>query len=367
MKYLDYNLMGFKEFISKKKCICFGTGIQGCRIINLLESWGKTDNIIAFVDNDKRKIGGTMIHEGFKYPIVSLKDSLKKIDENTFIVISCLEVTSIKRQLEEYKELKDVACFSLVELARNQLCISDYDAVIRNNRVQTIPKKIHYCWFGEEMPDFLKENIRKWRNLCPDYEIIEWNEKNYDVTKVEYMREAFKNKLWAFVSDYVRLDVLYEYGGIYLDTDVEMVQRPDELLYQEGFMCFDATFQPNTGAGFACKAKHPIIKKLRDFYSDMDFYKNDGEINNLPCNIYTYNVLKHYGLVLNDTLQEIEGINIYPMIIQGSCIHTKQKRITNKTFFVHYGTNTWFKQEQREIKEKLNLKSNEEVCDLQNY
>ena len=94
-----------------------------------------------------------------------------------------------------------------------------------------IPKKIHYCWFGRnEIPEKTLRCIESWKKYCPDYEIIQWNEDNYDINKIPYMKDAYKEKKWAFVSDYARLDVIYQYGGIYLDTDVELVNSLDDLL-----------------------------------------------------------------------------------------------------------------------------------------
>ena len=93
-----------------------------------------------------------------------------------------------------------------------------------------IPKKIHYCWFGENpMPDKDLENIESWKKFCPDYEIIRWDESNYDVNKIPYIKEAYECKKYAFVSDYARLDIIYHEGGIYLDTDVEIIKNIDFL------------------------------------------------------------------------------------------------------------------------------------------
>ena len=102
-----------------------------------------------------------------------------------------------------------------------------------------IPKIIHYCWFGgAELPEKDRKCIESWKKFCPDYQIIEWNENNYDVTKNTYMYQAYQAKKWGFVPDYARLDIIYQHGGIYLDTDVELVKNLDSLLENDAFMGF---------------------------------------------------------------------------------------------------------------------------------
>ncbi|RKW32245.1 MAG: glycosyl transferase, partial [Lachnoanaerobaculum sp.] len=103
-----------------------------------------------------------------------------------------------------------------------------------------IPKVIHYCWFGgKPLPKIARKCIQSWKRFCPDYEIVEWNEKNYDIHKNSYMEEAYLQKKWGFVPDFARLDIIYQNGGIYLDTDVELIRPLDELLYHRAYMGFE--------------------------------------------------------------------------------------------------------------------------------
>ena len=104
-----------------------------------------------------------------------------------------------------------------------------------------IPKVIHYCWFGKKpLPPLAVNCIDSWKKFCPDYEIIEWNEKNFDINSNTYVREAYENKKWAFVSDYVQLYALYNYGGIYMDTDVQVLKPLDAFLNDQAFSGFEA-------------------------------------------------------------------------------------------------------------------------------
>ena len=353
MKKKELNLNEFRNYIKDRKCICFGTGIQGIRIINIFENWGKTDDILAFIDNDSNKHGKLMEYGDFCYPIMPINKAFEFLNQEIVLIITCADFLNIRVQLEQYSELKDVPCFSLIEIGKKELTVSDYKAIMHEYTDMVIPKKIHYCWFGDRMPELMKKNIQQWRDLCPDYEIIEWNENNYDVNKNQYTKQAYEMGKWGYVPDYIRLDLIYQYGGIYLDTDVEIVKTLDDLLYQDGFASFDSSLLVNLGAGFGAKAGGYIIKELRDYYNDKQFYYSDGKYNKISCMTHSYNVLKEYGIVINDQFQKVGDINIYPMIFQGTCAYTRQMRITDNTFFLHYGTTTWLDKKNNEIRCKL--------------
>ena len=123
-----------------------------------------------------------------------------------------------------------------------------------------IPKIIHYCWFGRNpLPKTAEKCIRSWKKCCPDYEIIRWDESNFDVNCNEYCREMYEQEKWAFLTDYVRLRVVYENGGIYLDTDVEVIKPLDDLLHNSAYMGLETTDKVNTGLGFGAERNHWFI------------------------------------------------------------------------------------------------------------
>lgn len=342
----------FINFIQQKKCICVGSGLQGQRMIDLMENWGVVNNIIAFADNNVKNKGKDFLYRKYHYPILSVIDSIKLVRKNFIYIITCSDIVGVKNQLKEFEELNDIPCVSLGELGQQQLILSDYPGIIFEHTKPVIPKKIHYCWFGNKMPVSLENNIKQWAKICPDYEIIRWDVTNYNIYINQYISQAYEMKKWAYVSDYLRLDVIYKYGGIYLDTDIEIVQKPDPLLYQNCFACFDGTLMVNSGSGIGSIPKLPIIKELKEIYENMPFELENGYYNNSSCMLHTYSVLKKYGIKMNDTLQTIAGINIYPSIFQGTNCSTHQKRITNKTFFLHYGTTSWIDSISRKNKEK---------------
>ena len=127
-----------------------------------------------------------------------------------------------------------------------------------------IPKVIHYCWFGRnELPEKHKEYIATWKKYCPDYEIVEWNEDNFDVSCNQYCAEAYSAKKWAFVSDYARLKIIYDNGGIYFDTDVEVIKNMSPLVFNDiGFLGFQNSMEITTGLGFGVFVNPKVSQSL---------------------------------------------------------------------------------------------------------
>lgn len=176
-----------------------------------------------------------------------------------------------------------------------------------------IPKVIHYVWFGKNpKSNTVKKCIASWKKYCPDYQIIEWNETNYNVKKNRYMWEAYKAKKWAFASDYARFDIIYRCGGIYLDTDVELIKGLDEFLDNDMFMGFLEDKRVASGLGFGSVARNPIIKEILDYYKERSFYKPNGSMDLRICNHNETRVLVKYGLERSGKEQWVSGGHIYP-------------------------------------------------------
>lgn len=175
---------------------------------------------------------------------------------------------------------------------------------------KVIPKVIHYCWFGmAEKPQIVKDCIASWRKWCPDWEIIEWNESNFEFDKLPYMREAYDNKKWAFVSDVARLMILYENGGVYLDTDVELIEKiPQDWLYFNSFFFFEFETRINTGMGFGSIRHNPILQQLIDDYNGRRFVTENGKLILEACTWYnTKKIEKIFPkLLLNNQFQVID-------------------------------------------------------------
>ncbi len=214
-----------------------------------------------------------------------------------------------------------------------------------------IPKKIHYCWVGDApLPESAKRCIRSWKKYCPDYEIVEWNETNYDFTSVPYMNEALEAKKWGFVPDYARLEIVYSHGGIYLDTDVEIVRSFDPLLELPGFAGFQDETQVNFGQGFGAEAGNPVLKTLMESYRAMHFIGPDGTPDLTPSpKLNTDTLARSCGLVPEAGYQELDGLTVFPTeYFCPKSFADGVLRKTANTYSIHHFDASWFSDEKKQ-------------------
>lgn len=205
-----------------------------------------------------------------------------------------------------------------------------------------IPKKIHYCWFGRgEKPKLAQKCIASWKKFCPDYEIIEWNEDNFDLNYNDYTRYCYENKKWAFLSDFVRLIVIVECGGIYLDTDVELVKKPDELLQYEAFYGFENNEYVNSGEGFGAVPGHSTVVEMQKEYESMTRDQN-GNYPVVACPAVNTRVLVANGLKLDGTRQNVAGAEILPAdFLNPYDDPTGKLNKTRNTIAIHWYAKSW--------------------------
>lgn len=353
MQVVDCTWDEFPAKLKNQKIFCFGAGAVSHIYLDLLKEKGLLRNIEAFVDNASSKIGTKKEYHEFFYPIVSTEFMVKNRKESV-VLITCSDTYGVVQQLSQIPELSNMECYGMYIMLARQFGLSSFNDELKRGSEQRIPKKIHYCWIGgTKLPDKYKKCIDSWRKYCPDYEIIEWNESNYDFTKVKYMREAYEAKKWGFVPDYMRLDIIYKYGGIYLDTDVEILRNIDDLLYQDAFSGFDSQLHINIGSGFGAIKNHKLIGEMRDYYLDKSFISEDGNYDLTPCMVHQQNVLCHYGIRLNDRLQVIKGMTFYPMVVMNERdMNALLERKEKCTCFKHYGDGSWMGQQLAEGRKK---------------
>lgn len=337
----------FENLITEKNIICFGAGQA---LHNLSQIYPNiSQKLKCVVDN--YSFGKPIVLAGREIPVIPFTQ-LDAIDKNDLFIISTTGYADqIVRQLDEIEKMDGVNVFIPYFLKKNS------SKLTKMNSKQVIPKKIHFCWFGgKEIPVQFQKNIESWKKNCPDYEIICWNESNYDVTKCSYMYEAYQSKKWGFVPDYARLDIIYRYGGIYLDTDVEVLRPWDELLGYELFCGFESRQYVNFGLGFGACAGNTILKEMMNQYEEMHFVNPDGTSNQIASPIYQTQILNQHGLKCNDEFQVIENCAIFPTEYFAPIDGYGEGIPSIHSFSIHQFAGTWFDEtmiKNREDKKKV--------------
>ena len=220
-----------------------------------------------------------------------------------------------------------------------------------------IPKIIHYCWFGgNPKPPLALKCIKSWKKYCPDFTVIEWNETNYNLVEAPlYVRQAYEQKKWAFVTDYVRLQVVYENGGIYLDTDVELVANLNMLLNRKAYFGFEGVDYIATGLGFGAEKGNPVLWELMQDYVTIPFILEDGSLDITPCPYRNTAVFVRHGLKVDGTQQVLNG-NILILSAEYLCPldnATRILRCTKNTISIHHFDASWQSQGERQAHDKL--------------
>ncbi len=208
-----------------------------------------------------------------------------------------------------------------------------------------IPQKIHYCWFGgNEKPDKVIKCINSWKKYCNQYELIEWSESNFNVNMNPYTKWCYDNKKYAFLTDYVRLLVIEQHGGIYFDTDVEVVKNIDELLSYDGFFGFETKEYVNTGLGFGSVPHHPILSQMLKEYDRLLDAKS-GVVN---CPLLNTEALKKFGLKQDGSYQIIENIQVFPIeYFNPFDSQTGKLTRTKNTYSIHWYAASWMSSKER--------------------
>lgn len=216
-----------------------------------------------------------------------------------------------------------------------------------------IPKIIHYCWFGRgKKTKLIRKCMKTWKKYFPEYDIVEWNEENFDINSNEYVREAYNNKKYAFVSDYARLYALYNFGGIYFDTDIEVIKNFDNIIKNMDIYAFEKEDVIMTGVMIARKGSK-IIKQFLKLYDNLKFLNDDGSLNLLPNTYRLTEILKENGLVCNNKKQILKNslAEIYP--IEYFCAYDMDNSYfmpTQNTYTIHHYDGSWTSKKEKVLK-----------------
>ena len=326
-----------KETADKNRpLICYGAGMAARHTGCLLKKYGLLNQVIFWVDGDSSKTGSRIEIEGRKFDIREKEVLQKARYQDAVLLITCENDREITDSLQ-----KD----GKIALRDYCLCLPAVNKLVSRviQEEQRIPKRIHYCWFGpKEIPDSQKRFIEEWYKLCPDYEFCFWNESNYEPAKCRYISEAYEAGCYAFVSDYVRMDVVYRYGGFYFDTDVRLLKNIDFLRRHEAFFTYGKWPAINSGSGFGAVRGHELVREIRDNpRGSISFYEN-GKCNKTTNCYYETNIIKKYGFHMDFTTQNIGNIQIFsPGYFPTGTYADKYGLILDNVTAIHYDAGSW--------------------------
>lgn len=338
VRFYNGTVEQYRGFVEGKRVFAFGASKLFRKYVEEYSCIALCECLECFVDNDADKDGSRYTVGSYSW-IVHTFDYLKEnIDENCVVLIATVYYEEIVKELNREKCFENVACFVLpfMEVPIEPAWIEQMSGA------EQIPRKLHYCWFGKgEKSELEKRCIDSWHRFCPDYEITEWNEENYDISKYTYVQEAYSAEKWAFASDVARLDIVYEQGGIYLDTDVEILRNIDELLKNNAFMAFHGK-RVNTGVGFGAVKGTEVLKLLLTDYENRRFFGENGEADQTICPIIQTERLKKIGLKPDGKFQRLGGLVIYPEDYFAGIVDACGRNIAAPWGFMrHHFEGTW--------------------------
>lgn len=230
-----------------------------------------------------------------------------------------------------------------------------------------IPKVIHYCWFGgKPLPRDVEQCIRSWKKFCPDYEIKRWDESSFDVTQHPFCKAAYEAGAWAFVSDYARLKIIYEEGGIYLDTDVELIRSPDFLLENQGFLAVDQSgHYIASGLGFGAQKENSVIGSMLSIYDEVTFDNENRE--SIACPLLNTRAMERLGYSYSEEIQTLEGVAILPPpYCDPFAPGDSQNLLCEKTVSIHHYSASWTSAPQRWKRKLVRLVGQDKINKIKN-
>lgn len=343
-----------------KSFACVGSGRAFQAFLSRTTIPHLKERIAFVVDNDPMRRGQVVSVDDRQLRILSLDELAHQADASEMaFLITCRAREEIERQIAAHPYWKDVPVGWYGEL--DQAYWIDrakgvrLPADLRKTKQPVIPNIIHYCWFGgKDIPEEQRRWMDSWKRFCPGWEIRRWDESNYDVHKMAFMDAAYRAGKWAFVSDVARLDVIEQYGGVYLDTDVELLRPFEDLRYQDGFAGYEfhggELGLVNTGLGFGARPHLPIVQEFLAEYEHREFldFETRGELMDvvsMACPYLQTAILQRHGLVPNVfQLAEVAGLTIYPVpVLSGGIMHIHWD--SPQMYAVHHYAASWWPEE----------------------
>lgn len=354
----------FSEFAkhvkaSDKRIVLFGAGAIGRVLIPYLcKEYALEERVLCYIDNNPAKQGSKIMLLSKTVPVCST-EYLSRLPEGSFVLmITNGDFYPVLEQLDKIQKLRETEVYLAAVMQLSEKRENRMSGIYHCANEPLIPKIIHYCWFGgNPVPDNLQQCINSWKEKCPDYEIIRWDESNYDVGKYTYTRQAYEAKKWGFIPDIARLEILYECGGFYLDTDVELLKSLDDMRYQPGFCGREAWGHVNFGGGSGGRKGLKIIGEILDFRKDIEFLLPNGAFNMEASGYFETKPLVDRGLLVRDQTQRVGELTVY----SSDFFHpynyiSGEENITENTISIHYFNGSWLGEAGKEYRMQTRAK-----------
>lgn len=330
---------------SGKPIVVYGAGVIGqVAAPYWLNAYQLAEQVRCYVDADPHKQGGA-VAVGERAVPISPVSALEELGSGCLLLVTVSAFDAVVESLEKLSALRETEAWFLPVMLIERAHSLKSGGVVKTSETPLIPKRIHYCWFsGNPIPDSLKRCMETWEKFCPDYEIIRWDESNYDISWSPYMVQAYERKKWGFVPDVARLDILYRHGGIYLDTDVELVRGLDELLYQPAFCGVEKWGHVNLGGLSGAERGNPAIGAILDARREVAFVGEDGALNLTTCGQFESSPLAAMGFCPSNATQTLTdcGMTVYASAFFHPFDYASGETVvTENTFSIHHFSGTW--------------------------
>lgn len=342
MRFCNCSLANGIDEIIEKRIILFGKG-SWLNAINHSEIMALSNRFCYVIDNNvtekEVKLGNVTLP-------VYLPERVKEEGCCAVIITSPVYMYDMYVQLQDMKLSDDVVCYAfpfMQMVTENKVDSKLLEIVVNDTVEQKIPKIIHSFWFsGDEKPYAYQKCVDSWKEVLSDYEIIEWNKENYDWRKHPFVERAVEMGAWAFASDYARLDVLKEYGGIYLDMDVEVFKPFDDLLGNDALLAFSNHVLIDL-AVMASRKNNPLLEQLLELYNNVELPGEKSGFTKFFQPSFVRDVLVGNGIMMNGSLQKIENATAFPpeFFMPMDQVLFKEYIKTRNTYCVHYDNFGW--------------------------
>lgn len=327
--------------IQKNKTLLYGTGKYIDEFTKRYPGISIEKNISAFIETIPNKTYKNL--NNTKIKIYGLEELKKDIHEYIIIIASSIHYPEILEILDALTYCDGLKVYILSFIENTSKETKNVQLIEENSQKEyIIPPIIHYCWFGEKsLPLEYQQYIDGWREKCPEYEIKCWDEKNYDINVNPFVEAMYHQKKWAFVSDYVRLDILYKYGGIYLDTDVELIKSLDPLRKYNGFIGRERANLVASGLGIGARKKNPIIFSILQKYNIL-LQEGSCDLGQISCPYIETGIFNEFGMSSKNETQIIDDFLIlsssyFGGMNRGTFLINPQ----DNTYSIHHYAGTW--------------------------